>query len=61
MDGWMDGWTDVASNFLAIDLRLDVQIACEGLQHKFQHAEYFTCDSLISQSILIGFSKGFNC
>ena len=27
---------------LAIDLRLDVRIACYGLQHKFQHAEYFT-------------------
>ena len=29
---------------LAIDLRLDVRLACDGLQQKFQHAEYFTCD-----------------
>ena len=32
-----------------IDLRLDVRIACDGLQQKFQHAEYFTCHPLISQ------------
>ena len=31
--------TDVASNLLAIDLRLDIRIACDGLQQKFQHAE----------------------
>ena len=31
--------TDVASNLLAIDLRFNVQIACDGLQQKFQHAE----------------------
>ena len=36
------GATDVANNLLAIDLRLDVQIACDGLQQRFQHAEYFT-------------------
>ena len=38
--------TDVASNLIAID---------------FQHAEYFTCDPLISQSIIIRFSNGFHC
>ena len=48
--------TDVAGGLLAIDLRID----CDGLQQKFQHAEYFTCDPLISQpEILIRFSKGF--
>ena len=30
---------DVASNKVAIDLRLDVQIACNDLQQKFKHAE----------------------
>ena len=44
--------TDIASNLLAIDLQLDVRIACNGLQQKFQHAEYFTCDPLISSSDL---------
>ena len=39
---------DVASNLLAIDLHLDVRIACDSLQQKFQHAEYFTCDPFIS-------------
>ena len=58
--------TDLASNLLAIELRLDVQIACDGLQQKFQHAEYFTCvPSYLSQfssnfqtvfSINLGFS-----
>ena len=42
---------DVASNSLAIDLRLYVRNACNGLQQRFQHAEYFTCNPLISQSI----------
>ena len=32
-----------------IELRLDVRIACDGLQQKFQHAEYFTSDPLISR------------
>ena len=32
--------TDIASNLLAIELQLDVRIACNGLQQKFQHAEY---------------------
>ena len=32
--------TDVASNLLAIDLRLDVRIACDALKQKFQHAEH---------------------
>ena len=53
--------TDVASNLFAIDLRLNVRIACDGLQQKFRHAEYFTCNPLISQSILILFSNGFHC
>ena len=44
---------DIASNLLAIDLRLTVRIACDGLQQKCQHAEYFACHPLISQSILI--------
>ena len=52
--------TDVASNLLVIDFLLDVRIACDGLQHKFQHAEHFTCDPLISQPILIRFSNGFH-
>ena len=52
--------TDVASNLLAIDLRLDVRIACGGLQQKFQNAEYFTCDTLITQPILIRFSNSFH-
>ena len=39
--------TDVASNLFAIDLQLDVPIACDCLQQKFQHVEYFTCDPLI--------------
>ena len=41
--------TDVASNLPAIILRSDVLIACNGLQQKFQHAEHFTCDLLITQ------------
>ena len=36
--------THVARNLPAFDLRLDVQIACDGLHQKFQHAEFFTCD-----------------
>ena len=32
--------TDIASNLLAIELQLDVRIACNGLQQKFQHAVY---------------------
>ena len=40
--------TDVASNLLAIELRLDVPIARDGLQQKFQHVEYCICDPLIS-------------
>ena len=46
---------DVAGNLLAIGLRLDVRIACNGLQQKFQHAEYFTCDPLIFQQIHMQF------
>ena len=41
--------THVANNLLAIDLEFDVHMACNGLQQKFQHAEYFTCDPLIYQ------------
>ena len=33
--------TDVARNLLVIDLHLNVRIACNGFQQKFQHAEYF--------------------
>ena len=47
-----------ARNLPAIESQLDVRIACEGLQQKFQHAEHFTCDSLIS--ILIQFPYGFH-
>ena len=52
--------TDVTSNLLAIELQLDVRIACNGLQQKFQHAEYFTCDPLISQPIFIPSLNGFH-
>ena len=41
--------TDIASVLLAIDLRLDIRIACDGLQL----ADYFTGDPLKSQSIVI--------
>ena len=53
--------TDVASNLHAIGLRLDVQIGCNGLKQKFQHAEYFTCNRLIIQPILTRFSNDFHC
>ena len=53
-------WTDIASNLLAIELQLDVRIACNGLQQKFQHAEYFACDPLISQPIFIQSSNSFH-
>ena len=53
--------TGVASNLLAIGLRLDVPTACDGLQQKFQHAEYFSCDPLVFLSIFIRFSNGFHC
>ena len=59
IEGHLKPCTDVASNLLAIDLRLDVRIACDGLQQKFQHAEYFICDQLITQPILIRFSNVF--
>ena len=32
-------------------VRLNVPIACDGLQQKFQHAEYFTCNPSISQPV----------
>ena len=43
--------THVARNLFAIDLQLDVQNDCEGLQHKFQHADYLTRDPLIIQPL----------
>ena len=52
--------TDDARNLLAIDLRLDVRNYCDGLQPEFQHPEYFTCNSLITQAIVIGFLNGFH-
>ena len=45
--------THVASNLVLIEFQLDVQIACDGLQQKFQHAEYFTCNPLITISYFI--------
>ena len=53
--------TDVASSLLVVDVRLDVRIACDGLQHRFQHAEYSTCDPLITQPLFIRLSNGFHC
>ena len=52
--------TDVACDLLAIDLRLDIPNDCEGLQQEFQHAEYFTCDPVITQPIFIGISNSFH-
>ena len=52
--------TDVASNLLVIDLRFDVQIACDGLPQKIEHAGYFTCDPLISLPIFIRFPNSFS-
>ena len=49
--------TDSASHLLAINLPLDVRIACNGLQQKFHH---FTSDPLISQPILIQSSHIFH-
>ena len=37
---------------------MDIQNECDGLQQKFQHAECFTCDPLITQP---GFSNSFHC
>ena len=51
--------TNVASNLPKIGLRLDVQIACDGLQQKFHYAEYFTCDPLIFQSFSSDFHPVF--
>ena len=42
-----------AQTLQVIYLRLDVRIACDGLQQKFQLAEYFTCNPLISQPMFI--------
>ena len=49
--------TDVASNFVVIDLGLDVRIACDDLQQKFQHAEYFTCDPLNTRPLISEFHE----
>ena len=49
----------VACNLVAIDLQLDLQMACNDLQQKFQHAEYFITDLLIIQPIPILFSYSF--
>ena len=53
--------THVAHNLLVIDLQLDVQNDCDGLQQKFQHAEYFTCDPLITLPFAFRFSNDFHC
>ena len=42
------------------DLQMDVQMACNDLQQKLQHAEYFTCDPLISQPVH-QILNGFHC
>ena len=42
---------DIVSNLLVIDLQLN------GLQKKFQPVEYFYCDPLIPQPIVIRFSN----
>ena len=52
--------THVARYYLVIDLRLDIKNDCDGFQQKFQHAEYFTCDPLITRPILIQFSNVFH-
>ena len=44
--------TDVASNLLAIDLRLNIRKAYDGSQQKFQQTQYFTSNPLISQSLI---------
>ena len=50
----------VASNFIAIHLRLDVRNGCDGLQQKLQYAEYSTCNPLITQPIFIRLSNRFH-
>ena len=40
-----------AQTLQVIYLRLDFRMACDGLQQKFQHAEYVMCNPLISHSI----------
>ena len=51
--------TEVASILPVIDLGLDIRIACDGLQQKFQHVEYFTCDPLKSQLMFLQFQMVF--
>ena len=38
-----------------------VKIVCDGLEQKFQHARYFTCDPLIFQPIFIRFPNDIHC
>ena len=52
--------TDFVCNLVGIDLGLDVRNDCDGLQQKFQHADYCTCDSLITQPTFIRFSNNFH-
>ena len=52
--------THIVRNLHASELRLDVQIAYGDLQYLFQHAEYFTCNPLITLPIVIGLSNGFH-
>ena len=51
--------THVARNLLAIQLRLDIRIAWDDFQQKFQHAEYFTCDPLITQPTVSQLNSDF--
>ena len=37
-----------------------LKIAHADLQQKFQHAEYFNCNPLITEPIFIGFLGGFD-
>ena len=49
---------EVASDLVEIGLPLDVRIACDGLQQKFQHAEYFTANiHLIFKQFSLLFSE----
>ena len=48
MINFLKPWTHVAIGLPEIDFRLDVGITCDGVQQKFQHAEYFTRNPLTS-------------
>ena len=52
-NGHIKARTHVACNLLAIDMQLEIRNGCDGLQHNFQHAEYFTCNPLITQPVFI--------